>query len=115
MVTIIKLVSNRQKTISEIHSPQPMRNLALLVLVQLDLSPPGSFLQSPQQKNLVRNTGESINAAQQWLQLDALQSRKLIFASLSFHIIKQSDCFSERANLCATAMMTFHSISKRLE
>lgn len=34
---------------------------------------------------------------------------------LSVHIVKKSDCCSERANLCATAMIIYHSILKRLE
>lgn len=88
MVTITQLASTRQKPISEIHSSQPMRNLAALVLVQLTLTPKLLCIIATTEE-FGKNHWRIHKCSSAWLQLYAWWGRKLIFASLSVHMIKK--------------------------
>lgn len=88
MVTVTQLASTRQKPISEIHSTQPMRNLAALVLVQLTLTPKLLCIIATTEE-FGKNRWRIHKCSSAWLQLYAWWGRKLIFASLSVHMIKK--------------------------
>lgn len=92
-----------------------MRNLAVLALVQLTLSPSGLLCIITATKEFGKKHWRIHKCSSAAAPALYMIGRKLIFASLSIHIVKKSDCCPERANLYATAMITYHSISKRLE